>query len=143
MIKTTKQIVDTCGCVLLYEWDTELPEEQRVHTAVEQTEDGQHQVVRCPVHQIQNVQEHLEAVIESNQKANLVRNRVLELAGEATFDKQNDEGELEKTFKVSFTPVVAYKNNGDLEVWFPKDLQDKTFEQTIQSEFTGVVFRYG
>lgn len=32
MVKTTKWRPDTCSCVITYDWDDTLPEDERVHT---------------------------------------------------------------------------------------------------------------
>lgn len=49
MKKVTTWRPDTCDCELHYEWDTDHPEDSRVHTPVEVHPHG-HGTKRCPLH---------------------------------------------------------------------------------------------
>jgi hypothetical protein len=63
---------DTCGCEIVYEWDRDLPAEERVHSAVSNT--------KCKVHEsIEDVVDHYESVKDENVTKNRVVNKISEL----------------------------------------------------------------
>lgn len=69
---------DTCECVLVYEWDDQVPAEDRVHVPLDQYFNDRGELFktfRCPAHQVEDLYEHHAAVIAENQKKNLVVNK--------------------------------------------------------------------
>ena len=71
MIKTTRWKPDTCGCVIEYEWDTEVPQDSRVHTPV--------LVEPCSQHAgISTTESRFSAVVGDNGLKNEIYNMILE-----------------------------------------------------------------
>lgn len=63
MLKQTQWSPDTCKCVLIYEWDTDTKEADRVHTPVSGTP--------CAAHaEYTDTTEHHAAVLKENQTKN-------------------------------------------------------------------------
>lgn len=65
---------DTCGCVIHYEWDTEVPAQQRVHTAVA----GGHVCGDHAQHAADHHARHA-VVAEENQRKNRALAKLIEL----------------------------------------------------------------
>lgn len=81
--KVTTWRPDTCGCTIHYEWDFDLPVEERVHTPVEHvtTYDGRfvpHSKCERHAHLPDHVS-HYNAVLAENQKKNAAFNLLAEL----------------------------------------------------------------
>lgn len=108
---------DTCGCVLQFEWDPEIPADERIHTPIEH-------IFTCEVHlEIpaekktgDSPKEHLfNAVMAENQKKNQVMADLLEskdLAG----DVLKEDGSTIKAFKAGRTPDWQFDKNRTLKV---------------------------
>lgn len=62
---------DTCGCILEFEFDADTTEQDRIHTPT--------QTIRaCEHHQIADVKECHDVVLEENVRKNVVLNSVLD-----------------------------------------------------------------
>jgi hypothetical protein len=65
MITTTKWSPDTCDCVIEYEWDTEVPQDERTHTV-------SNIVKKCKFHtETPDVSTHYDIVKEENVRKNI------------------------------------------------------------------------
>lgn len=63
MIQITRWSPDTCKCILEYQWDDQIPEEEREHTVY-------NVVSTCPEHAGSTPVEVFENVLELNQAFN-------------------------------------------------------------------------
>lgn len=73
MKKTTTWRPDTCDCELFYEWDTDHPEDVRVHTPVETHPHG-HGTRRCKKHaHLADVNSLHDNVLAENRAKNVIR----------------------------------------------------------------------
>lgn len=63
-IKTTRWHPDTCSCIVEYQWDSDLPVEQRTHTPSAT-------IRECEFHQNLSVVDHFTAVQAENQGKNI------------------------------------------------------------------------
>lgn len=69
----TTWTLNTCGCVVHYEWDGDVPDADRVHTGVEgvTTYRGEYRpTVRCPLHPHPHPHDHYLAVLAHHLKKN-------------------------------------------------------------------------
>lgn len=65
-LKLTSHALDTCGCVVVYAWDDQLPEDQRVHTPIEHARSK-----RCSVHAGEvTPAAHMDATMKENRRKN-------------------------------------------------------------------------
>lgn len=65
---------DTCGCQIEFEFDDEVPAEERVHT-------GSKIVKRCPAHQesdFDGCHDHYTTVLDENQRKNILLGKLME-----------------------------------------------------------------
>jgi hypothetical protein len=120
---------DTCECVIHYSWDSEVPEEQRVHTPVEEVLATTGEIIKrkvCAAHSgvIESEGKHLEhhdKVLEENQRKNLVIEHIKETLGqepEWSFDSS-------RNLKIKLKDVVK-KDKDDL-----KDSVRNKFQKVI------------
>jgi hypothetical protein len=61
-MQKTRWRPDTCGCVLEYTWDSDLPQESRTHTV--------HSVAKCPAHSTLTIEEAWGQVKDENETKN-------------------------------------------------------------------------
>lgn len=106
--KVTRWRPDTCDCVLSYEWDDAVSEDERTHTPVKAELCAHHQALGTPV-------KGYEAVLVENQTTNRVRARLLQES--ALTRTRTDEGGSQI---VEFDPS-----------------NEPTFEFTAQKDATG------
>lgn len=102
MLKITTHSLDTCGCVINYQWDTDTPQDQRTHTPVEQFvgADGKtFTTTRCKYHQIANLNSLHSNVITENQFKNQALDEVAKALG-TTVDKVDLSWDLDDTRKL-------------------------------------------
>ena len=80
VIHTTRWAPDTCGCELEYEWDTDTPEDARVHTfkKVVKACEAHTPVVPKGARAIDASKEVYNAVLEENQRKNQALTKALE-----------------------------------------------------------------
>lgn len=67
-MRTTRWKPDTCGCILEYDWDETLPDDQRVHILA--------RVAACADHLGETDQDVFDHVLKENQ----TKNRIIEIA---------------------------------------------------------------
>lgn len=119
MLKITRWSPDTCKCVLEYEWDTDVPEAQRVHSI-------KNVVSACPAHAAHATDKpkHFNVVVEENQRKNRALQKVAETASQFAeiVDGQvtPDLNKLSWSFDVDRnviidTPGISAKNKSDLK----------------------------
>lgn len=116
MKKITRWSPDTCGCVIDYEWDTDVPAEERVHTTVH--------TVQCEHHKGVSHKECHAFVLAENQKKNKVVNLIAAATGVEAhtvsfkFDsKRKLKIVLEKTLaKQELTKALSDAGHTDVEV---------------------------
>jgi len=98
----TRWSPDTCGCVIEYSWDADLPDESRVHTYSSTIKD-------CPEHSglgsaIYNV------ILDENQRKNKVHGELLKINA-ISEDKIQDNGSTIRQLKAG----IVYNWNFDID----------------------------
>lgn len=63
MIQKTLWKPDTCGCEIEYQWDSSVPQDERVHTLST--------IFRCPLHENVSHAEAYQAVLDENKSKNM------------------------------------------------------------------------
>lgn len=140
MINVTQWQPDTCDCKILFEWDTEVPQEERVHTAIAThvLEDGSINEARvCSIHvpilQEQGLdvlqgsrerntisEDHAEAhhaiVLDENQGKNYTLDAILQAATTLQKTVTNTDGTTHKDFKDGMRPDWAFDANRKLKI---------------------------
>jgi len=107
MIKTTKWSPDTCGCSISYQWDSEVPEAERVHTPVES--------VKCEFHKNHpDVKSHFGAIEEENGRKNVAIAEILENAPSIVEEVEDADGRKQKTFKSGKEPKWHFDENRNI-----------------------------
>lgn len=77
--RTTLWRLDTCSCVIEYEWDDEVPQEERVQSPIQR--------LSCKHHyHISNIKDHYDAVKLENDFKNLVVGKICEDHGVSDLD---------------------------------------------------------
>lgn len=89
MIKTTLWRPDTCECEIEYQWDSELSEDERVHT-VSKIKKG------CQYHSKLNEVDCFNTVSEENLRKNIVLKQIIENVESATQEKEQVDGSIVK-----------------------------------------------
>ena len=94
MIKRTRRRLDTCDCIVIYEWDSNLPAQQQVHTVSDYQ-------FKCPAHEnvggIANNQDLYDNVVcQENGKKNIAIDLLLQNAPTSAY---NTTSEGTRTFK--------------------------------------------
>lgn len=76
MIKTNKWHPDTCGCQILFEWDSDVEPDDREHSPIE-TFNGE-STVRCNVHKdLSDISELYAVVKAENMAKNISSNQLV------------------------------------------------------------------
>lgn len=73
MIQVTRHFLDTCGCIRLFQWDSNVPADQRVETPIESFTNSNgvtFNTVRCNEHQIQDINTWHTKIINENKLKN-------------------------------------------------------------------------
>lgn len=83
-IKTTTWSPDTCDCIINYDWDSDLSEDQRIHnvSAI---------IKECSAHLGLTTQAHYNAVLQENYLKNFSVATVTELYPDAVVDWKFDD----------------------------------------------------
>lgn len=85
-IKITTWSPDTCDCVLAYEWDDSVAENQRTHSLY-------NVIRRCPDHQsLGTNQTVFSTVLEENPRKNVTRQLILDNAPTSVYDVDIESG---------------------------------------------------
>lgn len=98
---------DTCSCVLELEWDDEVPEAEREHTAVK--------VERCGVHQHDGEphQAVFETVLTENRQKNEVHQHLIQTADESLVEV-GERGAR----RLKYEPCFTFDQDRNLQVAF-------------------------
>jgi len=109
-LKLTRWSPDTCGCVVVYQWDSVVPQESRVHAF--------HHVERvCPSHATLTGAAAYQSCVEENRTKNLVFGWLLENVPrirQMTRDERGEETGLDLIPTVEF--VWAFSGEGAARV---------------------------
>ncbi len=106
MINVTRWRPDTCKCDIEYSWDTEVPQDERVHTWSKTNK-------LCPAHINLTGKAHYDKVLEENQRKNKVHGLVLDNVSALVDEKTQDDGSTVKELKprVKFGWSFDYDRN--------------------------------
>jgi hypothetical protein len=118
MITTTRWSPDTCDCVLEYEWDTDSPEDTRVHTFknIER---------KCDSHAGLNQDHaHYDHVVKENQTKNKMIQKIMDHVPRLKKQRQDERGNTVQ----ELDPSVEYR-------W---SLTGKDHQRQLQVELKGV-----
>ena len=80
---------DTCGCVIEYEWDDSVPDDQRVHTSV-------NIIKLCDKHTILGLDKvnHYSGVLDENRRKNKVHSQLLTISNMTETVTQDDGSQV-------------------------------------------------
>lgn len=109
MLKTTLWRPDTCGCEIEYQWDTNEPEETRVHTLSRIK-------AKCQDHSSSTDQEVHDSVSKENKHKNKVLAAIMEEVdsiGETFID---DDGKSSRRFKKGLEPKWEFNAQRKLKI---------------------------
>ena len=95
-LNRTRWSPDTCGCVIEYEWDDSVPEDQRTHSL-------SNVVSKCPAHAALTDNNTFSSVLDENPRKNNALNHVLDNAPTALFDVINGARQLKESINFSFS----------------------------------------
>ncbi len=107
MIKTTLWRPDTCDCVISYSWDSEMPEDDRVHTVT-----TVHNA--CVHHKNIEKTEHFNKVVGENTSKNKVYGVLLENFPELTEEDEQGNKRLKKGIEYKWSFDADRKLNVDI-----------------------------
>lgn len=97
---------DTCGCVIEFEFDADLPDDQRVHV-------GKKVVSACATHLAESPVTHHGKVLDENRKKNHAYVKLVEAMPDEHFVSEVDfEGNVTKRLK--FEPRFSFDENRKL-----------------------------
>lgn len=111
--QTTRWRPDTCGCVITYDWDSDLPNDQIVFTVntVEQA---------CPEHKGLSDQEVFDSITKENTSKNEFLKDVMDSYPSLTRDLLDDDGNvIGKTFKAGQMPEWSFDKERNLTISVP------------------------
>jgi len=72
-MNVTRWSPDTCGCIIEYEWDSDLPENERTHNAVH--------TIPCELHRGKTHKELFDHVGEENRRKNVSVSKAMDHLG--------------------------------------------------------------
>lgn len=104
----TRWSPDTCGCVLDYEWDDSVPQDQRTHAISEV-------VKACPNHQ-DTAEKVYEKVKDENTTKNRVLGEIMESVPALVEEVIDDNGNISKRFKRGMEPKWSFDENRQLQI---------------------------
>lgn len=108
-IQTTRWSPDTCKCVLEYDWDSSVPDNERVHTVARV-------IHACEFHQGKTKEKHFEDVLAENQGKNKMHAKILESGSSAVEEVEQEDGTMVKKFKKGKEFKWSFDANRNLEV---------------------------
>lgn len=113
--KTTTWRPDTCGCVLAYEWDDEVPEDKRAHTPVV-TELSATCVAHRPHASAGGVKGLHAQVVAENQAKNGAHARLLDRMAYLCDEKVDGDGNVSRELKAQHEMSWSFDKNRKLKV---------------------------
>lgn len=99
---------DTCGCVLQYEWDTEVPAEERTHTM--------HSISKCPAHAHLPDHEAFMEATEENKHKNILKDEIMNHNPHLRETVVNEQGEEVVQYKKGHDPDVLFDSERNIDV---------------------------
>jgi hypothetical protein len=150
MLHVTTWTPDTCDCVIHYQWDDQVPQDQRIHTPLEQTRTHDGQLVPrrvCPVHSAVAAPgkhvEHHDLVKEENTRKNRVLGNILETTPEITNDVTKEEGNTVKEFLKGMEPSWSFDADRTLRITLKATASAKlsktALKSRVEAQFAKVV----
>lgn len=135
MIKTNIWRPDTCGCQIIYQWDSDLPDDQRVHTPIPGGIDSNGKPILpiiCDLHSELSTDhvKHHDIVVSENQMKNVIVNKFLEQNPELSSDNVLTKFSKDKDDKRSLNIKIPNKQQA---------LQDQVIVDLISQKFDGKV----
>lgn len=110
MLQKTTWRPDTCGCVLEYEWDDAVSENERTH-AISKV------VHACEFHKDKpNKEKHFEDVLAENQGKNRMHAKILNSGSSAVEEVTQEDGSVVKKLKAGKEFRWSFDANRNLEV---------------------------
>jgi hypothetical protein len=130
MIKTTRHSPDTCGCVILYDWDTEHPEDTRIHTNYR----FEKQCAEHMAHQVHHV------VAEHN-LINDTKNHILSHSPMMQIKKTDEYGEVTTSLHRDVQLIHNWTDDRKLRIQFAGKMkipdEHKSYLQSILDQNVG------
>jgi hypothetical protein len=130
MIKVTRWSPDTCDCVVEYSWDSEVPQDERVHIP--------HTVLKqCEAHKNKPLAVLHDELKEENQRKNIALGEIIKHFPDLALTDQNGEKTSPDPNKIKY----SFDKNRKLQV----ELKDTTPENKVtlrgilQTKFTDKV----
>ena len=108
MIKTTRWKPDTCDCVIEYEWDTEVAQEQRVHTLKT--------IKSCQPHYHLPSDQAYQQVIKENQLKNKIHSTILHNMPEVVDTQTDSQGNALLKLKAGIEYQWSFDANRNIQV---------------------------
>lgn len=130
MIRINRWRPDTCECVIEYQWDDTVDEDNRTH-AVSSI------IQACEFHSsAKNQAAHFAEVVTENQKKNQVYGVIMEGSTTATKDELNKDGSTTKVFKEGKEFAWSFDEERNLVVELKGfTAQEKTEAATLLEDF--------
>lgn len=123
---------DHCKCQILFCFDDELPQEERIHTFEERQKDWQGNDIatkRCEIHK--HHKEELHAVVlEENQRKNLVLSKAQELFPDINFEYSFDEN---RDLHIKHNGKLTKKEENNITEEVTKYLEKVKIENAIDT----------
>jgi len=94
-INITRWSPDTCQCVIEYDWDSTLTEDQRVHTLKT--------ISKCPIHAALSNTTAYTTVLDENPRKNMSHQFVLDNGPTLLYDIVNGTRQLKPNISLQFT----------------------------------------
>lgn len=107
-INTTRWSPDTCKCVIEYDWDVDLPADQRIHTPSNIVKD-------CPEHSGLTVGNLYTKILDENQRKNKFYGEIIKLANVGE-DVTQEDGTVVRQMKRGISFNFNFDINRVLEV---------------------------
>lgn len=120
MRKVTTWHPDTCECILHYEWDTNDPQETRVHTPVEHVVTSEGTIIphkKCEAHKHHKDHHSLtHACWEETQRKNTALDKILRSHEHLQKKEIDGNGNESVTFHPHLTPDWHFDENRNLRI---------------------------
>jgi hypothetical protein len=128
-LHTTRWTPDTCGCVVEYQWDDAVPDDQRTHTVKN--------MVACPAHVLIPTHDaNFDAVIDENSRKNLAKSDLLSRFPVLAQTIINADGSTYLDFKPGITASFTQNFVGKgrvLTITFPAGMLTAAQKSTAQA----------
>lgn len=124
MIKTTRWQPDTCDCDIEYQWDTDVPQDARIHTVSKINR-------ACKAHEkLATKEDHFEKVLDENKRKNIIRKEILDKVPEIGVEVTGPNGEKFREFKPGVEFTYSFDEDRNLVV----DLKGATAKEKTDAD---------